>query len=76
MISLSEYEILDEGIREKIKKLKQIALRRLGRRKPSGMFDKIAKKAAERYGSEEAGKRVAAAIYWKKVKAAQRAKKG
>ena len=31
-------------------------------------FDKIAKKAAKRYGSEEAGERVAAAAMWKNIK--------
>lgn len=33
-----------------------------------GGFDKVEKKAAKRYGSEEAGKRVAAAVMWKKAK--------
>ena len=31
-------------------------------------FEKVAKKAAKEYGSEEAGKRVAAAALWKNVK--------
>ena len=44
------------------------AVKRLGRTKKSGMFNVIANKAAKEYGSAEAGKRVAAAIYWKKAK--------
>lgn len=47
------------------------AVKRLGRRKATGMFEKIAKKAARKYGSMEKGRRVAAAIYWKKVKKAR-----
>lgn len=31
-------------------------------------FEKIAKSAGKKYGSEEAGKRVAGAIFWKKAK--------
>jgi len=31
-------------------------------------FKKVAKKAAKKYGSEEAGKRVAAAALWKGIK--------
>lgn len=34
---------------------------------PGKTFSKIAKAAAERYGSEEAGRRVAAAVMWKKL---------
>lgn len=44
-----------------------VAVRRLGRRYKTGMFAKIARKAARRYGSAAAGRRVAAAIYWKKA---------
>lgn len=33
-----------------------------------GGFDKVEKSAAKRYGSDAAGKRVAAAVMWKKVK--------
>ena len=33
--------------------------------KPGKNFSKIAAKAAKKYGSEEAGKRVAGAIFWK-----------
>ena len=33
--------------------------------KKGKMFDKIAKEAAKRYGSEEIGRRVAGAIFWK-----------
>jgi len=52
----------------KNKKLQQAALKRLHRKKPSGNFEKIAEKAAKEYGSKEAGQRVAAAVYWKKVR--------
>lgn len=45
-----------------------IAVKRLGRRYKTGMFSKIAGKAARRYGSAAAGRRVAAAIYWRKVR--------
>lgn len=44
------------------------AVRRLGRRYKTGMFEKIARKAARRYGSMKRGRKVAAAIYWKKVR--------
>ena len=44
------------------------AVKRLGRTKKTGGFARIDKKAAKRYGSKAAGKRVAAAIYWKMVK--------
>jgi len=45
------------------------AVERLGRDYKTGGFEKIAKKAAEKYGSKEAGERVAASVYWKKVAA-------
>lgn len=45
------------------------AVRRLGRTKKTGGFAKIANKAAKKYGSKAAGKRVAAAVYWNKVRA-------
>lgn len=35
--------------------------------KPGKNFDKVAAKAAAKYGSEEAGKRVAAAAMWKNL---------
>lgn len=44
------------------------AVKRLGRTYKTGNFDKIANKAAKKYGSKAAGRRVAAAIYWKKVR--------
>ena len=44
------------------------AVKRLGRTHKTGGFNKIAKKAAKKYGSKQAGKRVAAAVYWKMVK--------
>ncbi|MDE2233381.1 MAG: hypothetical protein KGJ90_04705 [Patescibacteria group bacterium] len=43
------------------------AVKRLGRSYKTGGFNKIASKAAKEYGSKEAGKKVAASIYWKKV---------
>ena len=46
----------------------KVAVARLGRTKKSGMFQKIAKRAAKRYGSIERGKKVAGAIYWQKVR--------
>ena len=36
--------------------------------KPGKKFDEVAAKAAKQYGSEEAGKRVAAAAMWKNIK--------
>jgi hypothetical protein len=35
--------------------------------KPGKMFGQVAEKAAEKYGSMEAGKRVAAAAMWKNL---------
>ena len=53
------------------------AVKRLGRNKATGNFNSIAASAAKEYGSKEAGKKVAAAIYWKKVNAhAKAAMKG
>ncbi len=43
------------------------SVKRLGRTKKTGGFNKIASSAAKEYGSKEAGKRVAASIYWKMV---------
>jgi hypothetical protein len=43
-------------------------VKKLGRNYKSGNFEKIARKAAKEYGSKEAGKRVAGAIFWKKVR--------
>ncbi len=44
------------------------AVKRLGRTYKTGGFKKIAAKAAKKYGSSAAGKRVAGAIYWKMAK--------
>lgn len=38
---------------------------KLGRTTKTGGFNKIAKKAAKEYGSAEAGKKVAASVFWK-----------
>lgn len=46
-----------------------VAVKRLGRTFKTGMFEKIAEKAARRYGSKEIGRKVAAKIYWQKVRA-------
>lgn len=46
----------------------RVAVKRLGRTKKTGGFNKIAKKAAKQYGSKEAGKRVAGSIYQKMVR--------
>ncbi len=43
------------------------AVKRLGRTKTTGNFNKIAASAAKEYGSVAAGKRVAGAIYQKKA---------
>jgi heme oxygenase len=45
------------------------AVKRLGRTKATGNFKKIASAAARKYGSVAAGKKVAGAIFWNKVKA-------
>lgn len=47
---------------------------KLGRTKKTGGFSKIAKKAAEEYGSKEAGQRVAASVFNKMVQAKLRKK--
>lgn len=58
----------------KLKKLKpkgkrgRAMVKKLGRTYKTGNFEKIAMKAARKYGSKEAGKRVAAAVFWKKVR--------
>lgn len=44
-------------------------VKKLGRTKKTGGFAKIAKKAGKEYGSKEAGKKVAGAIFNKMVKA-------
>lgn len=44
------------------------AVKRLGRTKKTGGFNKIAKKAAKKYGSKKAGKRVAGKIYQNMVR--------
>lgn len=49
-----------------------VAVKRLGRNYKTGTFEQIEAKAAERYGSEEAGSRVAGSIYWRKVRKRQR----
>jgi hypothetical protein len=59
---------VSKGRKPKNKRAKA-AVKRLGRTKVTGNFNKIAQSAAKEYGSKEAGKRVAASIYWKKVKA-------
>jgi len=43
-------------------------VRKLGRNYKTGNFEKIARKAAKKYGSKTIGKKVAAAIFWKKVR--------
>jgi len=48
------------------------AVKRLGRSKKTGGFAKIAAKAARKYGSKAAGKRVAGAVYWRMVKKRKR----
>jgi len=40
---------------------------KLGRKYATGMFEKIAQKAARKYGSMESGRKVAGAIFWKKA---------
>ena len=43
-------------------------VKKLGRNYKTGMFEKIAKKAAKKYRSKEAGKRVAGAIFQRMVR--------
>lgn len=43
-------------------------VKKLGRTKKTGGFNKIASKAAKEYGSSAAGKKVAGAIFWKMAK--------
>jgi hypothetical protein len=45
-------------------------VKKLGRTKKTGGFKKIEDKAAKEYGSVEAGKKVAGAMFWKKAKKA------
>ena len=50
------------------KAMRKVALKRVGQKKSTGNFKRIATKAAKKYGSATAGKRVAGKIYWKKVR--------
>jgi hypothetical protein len=43
-------------------------VKKLGRNYKTGMFEKIAKKAAKKYRSKKVGEKVAAAVFWKKAK--------
>jgi len=43
-------------------------VRKLGRTYKTGGFAKIARKAARKYGSAAAGRRVAGKIFWKMAK--------
>lgn len=52
----------------KKEKSKIVKKARRGENVFGGGFDKVAEKAKKEYGSEEAGKRVAAAVMWKKAK--------
>jgi hypothetical protein len=49
------------------------AVKRLGRTKTTGNFNKIAESAGKEYGSAAAGKRVAGAIYARQAQAHARA---
>ena len=62
-----------KGVKPKGKRGK-VAVKRLGRTKKTGGFNKIANKAAKQYGSKEKGRKVAGKIYWSMVK--NRSKKG
>ena len=52
------------------KKRRSVAMKRAraGKNVFGGGFQKVAAKAARKYGSAEAGRRVAAAAMWKKLK--------
>ena len=43
-------------------------VKKLGRNYKTGMFNKIAKKAAKKYHSATTGKKIAGKIYWEKVR--------
>lgn len=60
------------GTTPKTEKGKEMVAK-LGRTKKTGGFQRIADKAAAKYGSEEAGKKVAAKVYWTMVKRHQSA---
>jgi hypothetical protein len=61
-------------MKKKIKKLKpkgkrgKAMVKKLGRTYKTGGFNKIASKAAKKYGSKKAGQKVAASIFWAKAK--------
>lgn len=46
----------------------RVMVKKLGRTKKTGGFAKIAAKAAKKYGSSAAGKKVAGSIFWKMAK--------
>jgi hypothetical protein len=75
-MSLTTYQ--DSSRREDIKGVKtkmkpkgakgKAMVKKLGRTTKTGGFAKIAAKAGKKYGSKEAGKKVAGAIFWKMAK--------
>ena len=48
-------------------KMGMVMVKKLGRTKKTGGFDKIADKASKKYGSKVAGKKVAGAVFWAMV---------
>ena len=45
----------------------KVMVAKLGRNYKTGIFNKIATSSGKKYGSKEAGKRVAGSIFWKKA---------
>lgn len=66
-LSLKEAVFFMKKLKPKGKKGRAM-VKKLGRTYKTGKFEEIARKAARKYGSKEAGKRVAAAVFWKKVR--------
>jgi len=67
-------------VKPKVRKLKPkgkkglAMVKKLGRTYKTGGFEEIARKAAKRYGSAEAGKGVAASVFWKMARKLSRGK--
>lgn len=62
-VAMEEVEEVDEAMMKPEGARGMAQVKRLGRNYKTGGFAKIASKAAEKYGSAEAGKRVAGAVF-------------
>lgn len=68
-VAMEEVEEVEEAMMKPKGARGMAQVKRLGRNYKTGGFAKIASKAAEKYGSAEAGKRVAGAVFQKMARA-------